>query len=326
VANLKVIGTGSYLPEKIIDNSYFEDKLLKRYDVNGEVVGKKRITSDGIYGVTGIRERREAMENEWPSDLGYKAVVRALDDASVSADSLVGIIVSTISEKSNFPSAACKIQERLGIKECVSYDIAAACAGFPLALGLANSSFNSNKGNYAVVGSECLRRISDKTDINDTLFGDGAGAVILTPTEESIGFLGGYIRTSPLNGMLNWIFRDKNDYLKMPEGERVMKAAIRGMLDTAHTIEERLGLGEVGCDVYIPHQANGRILDRVASKVEKKGGKVYRNIENFGNMSSATIPVALDFALKEGFIEEGNKVMLTAVGAGLVASAAAIQF
>ncbi|MGV8142645.1 MAG: 3-oxoacyl-ACP synthase III family protein [Candidatus Pacearchaeota archaeon] len=342
--HLEIIGTGSYLPEQIVGNEAFIDRDLWAYDSFGQKTGAPhRLTADKIFELTGIRERRKSEFNEWPSDMGYVASLRALEAARVSADSLVGIVVATVGERDNFPSAAVKIQHKLGARNVqIAYDMQNACAGFPLALIQANAQSRDFEGNWLVVGSECLTKINDYTDYNCHLFGDGAGAVVCKPTTAQRGILGVYSRSAPFNeeGLegIDMIFRDSRaNCIRMPNGGAVLKRAVGAMVDSARSLKGDLLWDKA--DVYIPHQANERIIAGVEKKLRSEGAIVYRTVERYGNMSSATCPVALDEAVRDGTIKitqngslsrpqigDGSKVIITSFGSGLVTSAVAVQF
>ncbi|PIN90113.1 3-oxoacyl-ACP synthase [Candidatus Pacearchaeota archaeon CG10_big_fil_rev_8_21_14_0_10_34_76] len=321
---LMIAGTGSYLPEGVIRNDFFANRPLKIYDSSGSVIGEKVLSEEDIFNLGGIKERRRARENECPSDMGYKAALRAIENAGIEVDSLKGIILASVSEDTNYPSGATKIQRMLGARNCLAYDFSAACAGFPEALAQADARNLRNPGNYLVVAAECLTRMMDNEDINSWIFGDGAGAAVLTPTNDLVGILATYSRSDPFDGKDGWIFRDSGRILRMPEGRKVMKEAVRGMLDAASQVKKIAGWERA--DVYIPHQANLRILQQVEDRVREEGAIVYKNIGDYGNMSSATCAVALDEARRKGIVKSGSKVVVVAFGSGLITSAAAIQF
>jgi 3-oxoacyl-[acyl-carrier-protein] synthase-3 len=178
---LKVIGTGSYLPDRVVKTEDFEGVQMWAYDSSGNRVGEPRtFTASKLIELTGIRERRRSRPNEWPSDMGYNASLNALEMANVSPESLDGIVVATVSERDNFPSAAVRIQEKLGARNVkIAYDLQGACAGFPIALMATNAYARDVPGNWLAVASEALTKVNDYTDINSHLFGDGAGAVVL---------------------------------------------------------------------------------------------------------------------------------------------------
>jgi 3-oxoacyl-[acyl-carrier-protein] synthase-3 len=326
---LKVIGTGSYLPEQIVRTEDFENVSMWAYDTFGKRVGEPRtFTASKLIELTGIRERRKSRSDEWPSDMGYFAARSALDSANVSADNLDGVVVATVSERDNFPSAAVKIQEKLGARNVkIAYDLQGACAGFPLALMAVNAHARDLPGTWLAVASEALTKINDYTDISSHLFGDGAGAVVLrTQMVDDRGeLLAGYSKSEPFNSQSRMIFRDSiANCIRMPDGSAVLKRAVDSMVESAVELKKECNWDRA--DIYIPHQANERIIAGVEKKLRDDGAIVYRNIAKYGNMSAATCVVALDEAVRDGTIKEGSRVILTSFGAGLVTSAVAIQF
>ncbi len=325
--NLEVIGTGSYLPAEIIETDYFEDRELWAYDKNGNRIGEpRRFTKQKLIDLTGILRRRKSAPNEWPSDMGYNASKIALERAEVEVDSLVGIIVATVSERDNFPSAAVKIQERLGAKNVeVAYDLQNACAGFPIALNTANALSRETRGNWLVVASETLTKLNDYTDINCHLFGDGAGAVVLGGAQNGRGIRMSYSKSEPFEDGSGMIFRDSRaNCIRMPDGAGVLRRAVDAMYNSVVFLKNKLSWERA--DVYVPHQANDRIITGVEKRLKEDNAKVYRNISEYGNMSAATCAVALDEAIRDETIKDGSRVILTSFGAGLVTSAVAIQF
>ncbi|MBS3083639.1 ketoacyl-ACP synthase III [Candidatus Pacearchaeota archaeon] len=327
LGNLEVIGTGSSLPSQVVKTEEFEGRDLWAYDLNEFRVGEpRRFTSQKIIDLTGIYERRKSAPNEWPSDMGYRAALNALEMAKISPDDLVGIVVATVSERDNFPSAAVKIQYKLGARNVVkAQDTQNACAGYPAAISDANSFSRDFPGYWLVVASEVLTKINDYTDINSHLFGDGAGAVVLKPTLERRGIVGTYSASQPFDKGIEMIYRGNIiDCIRMPDGRGVLKRAVRAMTESAVALKKQVGWERA--DVYIPHQANERIIEGVEDNLKGDGAVVYRNIAKYGNMSSATCAVALDEAIRDGTIKEGNRVVVTSFGAGLVTSAVALQF
>jgi len=328
--HLEVAGTGSYLPKKVVRNEDFEGKLFYAYDGSGNRIGDgAEITAKKIYEMSGIRERHYASEDETPSSMGTLAAIKAIDDSGVDPRDLTGIILGTVTEDVNFPSGACKIQRGLrdhyGVEiNCEAEDIAYACAAAVKGMINANSRVLRNEGIYLVVGADDVSGMTQDDDRNNFLFGAGAGAIVLTPTMTNVGIIGEYSKSNPYGGRDSWIVRDSQGYLRMPEGSKVMKDAVREMLNSAKKLKAEVGWDKA--DVYIPHQANGRIIDMMERNIVKSGGIVYRNIDRTGNMSAATCPVALDDARKEGIVKEGSKVIMTSFGGGLVMSAVAIQF
>ena len=329
--HLEIIGTGAYLPEKIVKNEDFKGRTLYKYDILGNRISEgKEVTPEKIFEMSGILERRYAGPNETPSSMGTLAAIKAIDDSGINPNSLVGIILATVTENSNFPSGACKIQQSIGdhyktqIDDCIAYDVGAACAGFVMGMGIANSMVSQMKGNYLVVGADDIPGVTQDDDQNKFLFGAGAGATILTPTTSERGIKGWKSSSNPYNDKLNLIMQDDKNFLRMPEGGKVMKRAIGSMIDISKKLKEEVGWDRA--DVYVPHQANKRILDGMARKLDGEGSLVYQNIEKTGNSSAATCPIALDKAKREGIINDGDKVIVVAFGSGLVTSAVALQF
>jgi len=334
--HLKVAGTGSYLPDEIIPTEFFANRTLNTYDEKGNLIKESSFKTEEIIKRTGIKERRRSETYEFPSDMGYKAAVEAIERSGITVDSLTGIILATVTEDSNFPSGACKIQRMLGARNCLAYDIANACASFPEALAQANARVLRRPGNYLVIASETLTKMTDygttdqqgneirAPDVNSTLFGDGAGATVLTPTEEPIGIFAEYSASDPFDGKECYIFRDEKRFLRMPKGKAVMKEAIREMTKAAKNIKSQIGWERA--DVYLPHQANIRIINGVAKELEDDGAKVFINVDKYGNMSGATCAIGLHECLEESVINPGSKVVIMSVGAGLANSAVGIQF
>jgi 3-oxoacyl-[acyl-carrier-protein] synthase-3 len=325
--HLEVVGTGSYLPEKVVRTAEFENRELWAYDSSGNRTGEPRkFNTERLVDLTGILERRISSKNEWPSDIGYLAAKSALEKAGISEDGIVGIIVATVSERENFPSAAVKIQEKLNARNVqVAYDLQNACAGFPIALMTANSISRDISGDWLVIASECLTKVNDYTDINSHLFGDGAGAVILRPTTGNNGIVGIYSTSEPFDNGIKMIFKDPvGGFIRMPDGSTVLKRAVESMTKSVVGLKKMIGWDRA--DVYIPHQANERIIAGVEKKLKDDGAAVYRNISRYGNMSSATCAVALDEAIEDRTIKEGSRVIITSFGSGLVTSAVGIQF
>ncbi len=327
---IRILGTGRYLPEKIVNNNYFVGRQLYKYNSNGTRELAEPKNEEDIYGVTGIRERRYAV-NESLAEMGYKAAKMALDRARIEARSLDGIIAATLGADENIPPIACQIQKYLGVSAKYTFDVNAACAGFPIALELASalSVGNAEKQRYLVMGAEKLSVYIDPDDINSNLFGDGAGAVVIETfkSDEQLckpELLSFYSETDSSNGKSDFIYSDKSGFLRMPNGKAVFKEAVLSMTQGVNTIRKELDWENQEV-IVIPHQANGRIIQALQ---EQLGGSacVYNNIEKYGNISAATCAVALDEALENGFIKQGDKVILTTVGAGMVSSGAAIQF
>lgn len=341
-----IAGSGMAVPDKILDNNFFVEKgpfrIYEGESASGFPVWKKDeweqeiwlpVTEDEIFKLTGIKERRIMNQDEDVVDLAYRASRNAILNSHILASDLEGIICASVTMPRDFPSMACHLQERLQAKN-VDYavDIAAGCAGSTHALDLANKLICLDGfKNVLVVGAEGLTPRVDFTDRNCILFGDGAGALILRSSLE-----GGIIATSFLsnasnNGEVRWLFADKKGFTRMPQGRKVMKLGINNMIKALEKVKEkasylmRITVEEIDEKIkyYFPHQANIRIINGIAKKME--ADNVYKNIEKYGNVSSATWVIALHEALKNKEVTKGDYIAIASFGSGLVAGAAIIQ-
>lgn len=312
-----VLGTGKYSPERRLTNQELEQMV----ETNDEWIVTR----------TGIRERRIAAPDQATSDLAYEASLRALKAAGITADQLDLIIVSTVTPDMFFPSTACLVQEKLGAKNAAAFDLSAACSGF--IYGLANASGFIAMGTYKyilVVGAETLSRITDYTDRNTCiLFGDGAGAVVLGQVPEGRGFqsfkLGADGSGGPLINIPGGGSRlpataesvtDRRHFLYM-NGRDVYKFAVRIMGGAAEEALEMASLSKEDIDLFIPHQANIRIIQSAIERLDLPEEKCAINIDRYGNMSAASIPVALAEAVEEGRLKEGDCLVMVGFGGGL---------
>jgi len=312
-----VLGTGKYNPERRLTNQELETMV--------------ETSDEWIVTRTGIRERRIASPHEATSDLAYEASVRALQAAGLTADQLDLIIVATVTPDMFFPSTACIVQEKLGAKNAAAFDLSAACTGFIYAL--ANASGFIATGMYRhvlVVGADTVSRITDYTDRNTCiLFGDGAGAVVLGPVPEGRGFrsfkLGADGGGAELLGLRAGGSRlpasektvaEKQHYLFM-NGRDVFKFAVRIMGSAAEEALELAGMGKEDIDLLIPHQANIRIIQAALERLQLPEEKCIINVDRYGNMSAASIPVALAEAAAEGRVKEGDRLVMVGFGGGL---------
>ncbi|MDF2813831.1 MAG: 3-oxoacyl-ACP synthase [Paenibacillus sp.] len=306
-----------YVPERILGNAELEQMV----DTNDEWIVSR----------TGIKERRIASAEEASSDLAYHASLEALSNAGITADQLDLIIVATITPDMAFPATACILQEKLGAKRAAAFDLSAACSGF--IYGLANASNFIATGMYKhvlVVGAECLSKITDYTDRNTCiLFGDGAGAVVLGPVSEGRGFrsfeLGADGTGGPLltacgggsrNPMSQTVLDNKMQYIYMA-GKEVFKFAVKIMGSAAEEALRKANLDKTDIDLLIPHQANYRIIQSSLERLELPEDKCMVNLHKYGNMSAASIPVALAEAAREGRMKEGDTLLLVGFGGGL---------
>ena len=310
-------GTGAYMPEKVLTNFDLE-KMVETSD-------------EWISSRTGIKERRIASKEQASSDLAYEASLIAMEKANVTADQIDLIIVATITPDSTFPSTANVLQDRLGAKRAGAFDIAAACSGYLYALATgAQFIENGTYENVLVVGVETLSKITDWTDRNTcVLFGDGAGAAVLGRVEEGYGILafelgsdgsGGNLLRQPAGGSrmpaTEETVKQGLHYIQMA-GSEVFKFAVKTMEQSSLRVIEKAGLQKEDLDYLVPHQANLRIIDYARERLGLEKDKVFVNLDRYGNMSSASIPVALDEALSENLIKRGDHVLLVGFGGGL---------
>ena len=320
-----IIGLGVYLPERVLTNFDLE----KMVDTSDEWIRTR----------TGVRERRIAKKEECASDLGSRAALAAIQDAHLTPEDIDLIVVATITPDMFFPSTACNIQNKIGAR-CGAFDIAAACSGFPYALAVAEGFIRS--GMYQkilVVGTEVLSGFIDWKDRSTcVLFGDGAGAAVVSGVTDGHGIRSTYLGADGSQGDLLKIpgggsrmppseetVKSGMHYLKM-QGSEIFKLAVRRMEEAIGEVLKRGGLIAKDVDCVIPHQANLRILQAVAERVNIPLDKIFVNVERYGNMSSASTVVALYEAVKQGKIKSGSNVVLVAFGGGLTWASCLIKW
>jgi len=320
-----IAGTGSYAPAKVVTNADLERMVA---------------TSDEwIRERTGIRERRIAATGEACSDLAVQAGKRALTAAGLAATDLDMILVATCTGDYPLPATACLVQHQLGATKAAACDLSAACCGFVYALSVADAYVKSGMRHVLVIGSEVMSAITDWTDRNTcVLFGDGAGAVVVSASDGEQGILsthlrsdgtlcelimvsGGGSRTPPSEKVI----AERLQYIKM-KGNETFKVAVRTLEEIARATLLANGLRVEDLDLYVPHQANVRILKAVMERLGLPREKVLLNLDRYGNTSAASIPIALDEAVREGRIKDGSLVMLGAFGAGLTWASAVIRW
>ena len=324
----EIVGTGSYLPEKILTNADLEKTL----DTSDEWIRTR----------TGIHERRIARKDESSSTLGEKKKKNALNAAGMTPDELDMIIVCTSTPDVLYPSTACFVQKNIGASKAAAYDISAVCSGFVFGLSIAEQYIKSGRyENVMVIGAEVNSRIMDWTDRKTCiLFGDGAGVVILkrVEKEEPIGVLSSHIYSdgnhSDMLIVPGGIGRepvsheavDNKMYCLKMAGQSTFKMAVKRMTEVSRECLEFNGLSTEDVDVVIPHQANRRIIETVSDKLNVNIDKFMINIHKYGNTSAASIPIALHEARESGRLQSGTLSLLTVLGAGITWGAAAIRW
>ncbi|MCH1507244.1 MAG: ketoacyl-ACP synthase III [Verrucomicrobiales bacterium] len=325
--SIRIAGTGSYVPEKILTN----DDLAKRVDTSDEWIVSR----------TGIRERRIASDAEATSDLATNAARKAMEQAGVDAEELDLIIVATISPDTFFPATACYVQRNLGAKNAVCFDVSAACSGFLYAMSIARQFISTRSAHNAlIIGAEKLSSMVNWEDRNTcVLFGDGAGAAVITRAEGGdSGVMATYMGSDG----------NQTDILVVPgggsacpitpsnaeqrlntismQGREVYRYAVTAMRSACDRVMADAKLKSEDISMVIPHQANLRIIDAIRERLDVPQEKMFVNLEKYGNTSAAAIAIALDEANRTGAIKRGDKIVLVAFGAGLTWAAAAIHW
>ncbi len=306
---ITIRGMGYYVPDKVLTNFDLE-KMVDTSD-------------DWITTRTGIKERRIA-GSESLTDMAYRASLEALESAQIDPQEIDAIIFATLTPDLGFPASACLLQARLGANRAYAFDISAACSGFLYGLEIASSMLSSGRAKRVLlVGAEKLSQIVDWTDRSTcVLFGDGAGAVVLSSEGE------GELLASVMRSDGNYweiLYAERCGYIKM-KGKELFKLAVRSMADVCEEVLQRAGVSTQDIDLIVPHQANIRIMQALAEKLNVPMEKVYSNIHKYGNTSAASIPIALCEAYKEGKLKRGDLVLLTAMGGGLTWGASLIRF
>lgn len=326
IQSVGIVGTGSYVPEKVLTNADLE----KIVDTNDEWIVSR----------TGIKERHIADAGTPVSELCYQAALKALEDAKVTPEEVDLIIVATVTPDYAFPATAGLVADRLGAKNAAGFDLSAACTGF--LYGITTGAQFVTSGLYRtvlVIGADTLSKTLNWEDRTTcVLFGDGAGAAVLQPVEEGYGFKsyelgadgsGGHLLAMLGGGSKNpatiETVQNKLHTLSMA-GSEVYKFAVRIMGETALKVIEKAGLQKEDIDLFIPHQANVRIIDASVKRLGINPEKVFVNLERFGNMSGASIPVALDEAARGGRLKYGDNLLMVGFGAGLTWGGAVLKW
>ena len=321
-----IAGTGLSVPEKIMTNHDLE-KIVDT-------------TDEWIVSRTGIKTRHIVSEGVLTSDISKEASEIALKEAGVSPEDLDFIIVGTVSGDVSFPATACYVQEKIGAVNAAAFDITAACSGFLYSLIIGNGLFAAgNVENILVIGAETLSRITNWKDRNTcVLFGDGAGAAVLKKSKGDKGILATFMKSDgrlsqllmnpgSINGQ---VVLDSKGEKMLPfinmQGREVFKNAIRSMEEAISNVLEQGNVSIKDIDLLVPHQANVRILDLLAERTGIGKGKIFINVDRYGNTSSASVPIALDEARKEGLLPEGSLCVMAAFGGGFTWGAVLVRF
>lgn len=315
----RIAGTGSYLPEKVLSNHDLESMVE---------------TSDQwITERTGIKERHIAAENETTTDLAYQASVKAIDAAGITNNDIDLIIVATTTPTQIFPSTASLLQAKLDIAGCPAFDVQAVCTGFVYALTIADKFIKAGGvKNVLVVGAETISRIIDWSDRNTcVLFGDGAGAVVLQASQQP-GIISTHIHSDGSFSSLLQVpagpgsdATDDSAYIDM-QGNEVFKVAVKTLSSIVDETLEANQLDKTAVDWLIPHQANIRIIAATARKLQMSMDRVVVTVDKHGNTSAASIPLALDVAVRDGRIKRGETLLFEAFGGGFTWGSALIQY
>jgi 3-oxoacyl-[acyl-carrier-protein] synthase-3 len=316
---VSITGLGCHVPERVVTN----DELAKMVDTNDAWIQER----------TGIRERRIAADDEALTDVALPACLRALEMAGADPSSIDLLIVATVTPDMSFPSSSALLADTLGMPEAAAYDLSAGCTGFVYAIAQAHAMLAAGLAKRAlVVGGDVLSKILDWTDRSTlVLFGDGAGAVVMEAVDSG-GFLGFELGADGGGGQNLWLpgsgsrtFDDADKHVKM-NGREVFKFATRVMVTSADAILAECGLEIEDVDVYVPHQANVRIIDHAVRKLGVPDGRTVVNVQRYGNTSSGSIPLALADAADDGRLKSGKLVLLTGMGAGLTWGSALIRW
>ena len=319
----RIAGTGSHLPAKVVTNDY----LAKIVDTSDEWIATR----------TGIRQRHVASQEETTSELGYQAALRALEAAGVQPSELELIVVGTTTPDLIFPSTACLIQHRLGAEGCAAFDVNAACSGFIYALTVADKFIRSGAVKTAlVIGSETLTRMLDWNDRGTcVLFGDGAGAVVLKADEET-GVLSTHLHAdggkkellwNPVGVSVGFKPEEHNAGVRvLMTGNEVFKHAVKALDSVVEETLEANNLDRHDIDWLIPHQANLRIIEATAKRLDMPMERVIVTVDKHGNTSAGSVPLALDLAVRSGKVQRGQLLLLEAFGGGFTWGSALLRY
>ena len=314
-----ITGLGAYAPDRVVTNA----DLSQLVDTSNEWIMER----------TGIRERRIASDEQALSDLSLPAARQALEQAGSDGTDIDLLIVATVTPDMMFPSTSALLADQLGAKDAAAYDLSAGCTGFMYAVAQAYAMIAAGLSRKAlVVGGDVLSRILDWSDRSTVvLFGDGAGAVVLERSDEA-GFLAFELGADGSGGEHLWLpgsgsrrFEDPEQFVKM-NGREVFKFATRVLVQSAEAVLARYGATIDDVDVYVPHQANVRIIDHATKKLGIPSDRVVTNVDRYGNTSSGSIPLALSEAQVDGRLQPGKLVLMTGMGAGLTWGSALMRW
>jgi len=326
VRHAHVTGWGRYAPSQVLTNKDLE-RLVDTSD-------------EWIVSRTGIRERRVAAADETTASMAAVASLRAIQTAGIDADDIDLILLATLTPDYWMPSTAALVKEAIGNTRAAAMDVAAACSGFVYAFATAQAYIASGLANHVlVIGAELLTRFLDYTDRSTCiLFGDGAGAVVLSASEEPGGALGVEMTTEPQGAYMIWLpaggakappsaetIARGEHYIRM-EGNQTYRFATKTMATTALTAVRKSGLQPSDIDLFIPHQANIRIVEAVAKGLDLPMDRMFVNLDKYGNTSAASVPIALAEAVNEGRVKVGDNIVLVAFGAGFTSGAVTIEW
>ncbi|WP_086428962.1 beta-ketoacyl-ACP synthase III [Staphylococcus cornubiensis] len=301
--NVGIKGFGAYAPDRVVDNAYFESYL----DTSDEWISQ----------MTGIKERRWADEDQDTSDLAYEASIRAIEDAGIEAQDIDMVIVATSTGDHRFPTVANMLQQRLGLGKIASMDQLAACSGFMYGIVTARSFVLSGEyKNVLVVGADKLSKITDLNDRSTAiLFGDGAGAVIIGEVSENRGILSYELGSDGVGG--KYLYQDQETNFIRMNGREVFKFAVRVMGESSQRAVEKANLGPDDINMFIPHQANIRIMESARQRLNLPKEKMSVSVDKYGNTSAASIPLSVKQELENGRIKDDDVVVFVGFGGGL---------
>lgn len=313
-----ILGSGSALPKRCVSN----EELAETVDTS----------NDWIVERTGIRQRYIADDTETTSSLATLAAEKALEAAGINAADIDLIVLATATPDRTFPATATKVQDNLGILDCIAFDVAAVCTGFLYALSVADAMLRGGNAKRAlVIGAETFSRILDWEDrATCVLFGDGAGAIVLEAQESEAGILATRLHAAGQHNELLYVDGGPSTtqtvgHLRM-RGREVFRHAVVNLADVLNEVMEAAGMTAADIDWVVPHQANARILDATAKKLSLPADKVIVTVDQHANTSAASVPLAFDLAVRDGRIQRGDMIVMEAMGGGLTWGAAALRY